>query len=70
VEDDHVEVTSRLDDYLWLKLAVVRHNRDQTYTADFITYAGLQQKVYETYGNYKIDGFLHFGIFVFLTVCV
>lgn len=51
VEDDHAEVAHRLDDYLWLKLSVVRHNSDGQYTSDFITYSAFQSLIYETYGN-------------------
>lgn len=41
----------RLDDYIWIKLCIVRHNPDQRYVIDFITYFGFQKLIREEYGE-------------------
>jgi len=52
VTDDHSDVASRLDDYLWLKLSQIRDTpSDMRGTTDFITYAGFQDMILEKYGN-------------------
>lgn len=53
VEEDITDVAGRLDDYIWLKLCVVRHNPDQRYVVDYLTYFGLQKLIHEQYGTIK-----------------
>lgn len=51
VEDDHAEVAGRLEDYLWIKLSVIRFNSDGAYSADFLTLAQFQNIIFEKYGK-------------------
>ncbi len=53
--DDHSDVASRLDDYLWLKLSQIRESpTDSRLQGDVITYSGLQDMIVEKYGGYNI----------------
>lgn len=51
VEDDHPEVAGRLEDYLWIKLSVIRFNSDGAYSADYMTFAQFQEMIIEKYGR-------------------
>ena len=52
VADDHSEVASRLDDYLWLKLSQIREaSADTRLQGDVITYSGFQDMILEKYGT-------------------
>jgi len=51
VDDDHSDVATRLDDYLWLKLSQVRIDSDNRYSNDFLTYSGFQEQIYTKYGT-------------------
>jgi len=51
VEDDHPEVAQRLEDYLWIKLSVLRYNSDGAYSADFLTLPSFQEMIVEKYGT-------------------
>ncbi|ODN00680.1 Nuclear pore complex protein Nup93 [Orchesella cincta] len=55
VEDDHSEVAQRLEDYLWIKLSVLRYNSDGAYSADFLTLPLFQEMIVEKYGEYYFD---------------
>lgn len=52
--DEHSEVARTADDYLWLKLSLVRvdYNKD-----DYIKYNDLQQMILEEYGESHYDAF-------------
>ncbi|KAF7273262.1 hypothetical protein GWI33_014027 [Rhynchophorus ferrugineus] len=54
VADEHSEVARTADDYLWLKLSLVRvdYNKD-----DYIKYCDLQQMILEEYGESHYDAF-------------
>ncbi|CAG9768838.1 unnamed protein product [Ceutorhynchus assimilis] len=52
VTDEHSEVARTADDYLWLKLSLVRVDRD-----DSIRYNDLQQVILEEYGESHYDAF-------------
>lgn len=54
VSDEHSEVARTADDYLWLKLSLVRvdYNKD-----DYIKYNDLQQMILEEYGETHYDAF-------------
>ena len=47
VNDEHQEVVTSLDDYLWLKLSLVREDGG----GDSLTLAGLQSLMSEEYGK-------------------
>lgn len=49
VSDEHAEVVRTADDYLWLKLSVIK-SRSNTET-DF-TYSDLQKMILEEYGEF------------------
>lgn len=54
ISDEHSEVARTADDYLWLKLSLVRvdYNKD-----DCIKYSELQQIILEEYGETHYDAF-------------
>lgn len=54
MEEDLTDVAVRLDDYIWLKLSIVRHNPDQRYVVDYVTYFGFQRLIHEQYGMFYI----------------
>ncbi|CAH0556800.1 unnamed protein product [Brassicogethes aeneus] len=54
VTDEHSEVARTADDYLWLKLSLVRVDYDKD---DFIKYADLQYTILEEYGESHYDAF-------------
>ena len=47
IQDEHSEVVTSLDDYLWLKLSLVREDGG----GDSLTLAGLQSLMSEEYGE-------------------
>lgn len=51
VEDDHAEVAARLEDYLWVKLSVIRFNSDGAYSSDYLTLSQFQDVIFEKYGK-------------------
>lgn len=50
VTDEHSEVARTADDYLWLKLSIIksRPNND----SEFFSYSDLQKLILEEYGKY------------------
>jgi len=59
VTNDHSEIASRLDDYLWLKLSQIRDEPppEASHHTDFVTYASFQDLILEKYGESHFDAY-------------
>ena len=81
VRDDHSEVATTTDDYLWLKLGLVTFDESEAGSRDGLTLTQLQMMLLEDFGlllavNYPIPDTLGDGVlfsidfFVCMFVCI
>ncbi|CAH2324545.1 nuclear pore complex Nup93 isoform X1 [Pelobates cultripes] len=70
ITDNHSEVASKTEDYLWLKLSQVCFEEDAINTQDRLTLSQLQKQLFEDYGEshfaFNQQPFLYFQV-LFLT---
>jgi nuclear pore complex protein Nup93 len=50
VSDEHTEVARTADDYLWLKLSLIK-TRTNNDSSEFFSYSDLQKLILEEYGK-------------------